>query len=57
MLIAVHRYSEGYVSLNLFTILLSDNPVAVESINEGAHHVSRRVGHQSFIQHFLDNQK
>lgn len=45
------------VMLNLFTILLSRNPVAVESINEGAHHVSRSMGHQTFIQHFLDNHK
>lgn len=39
--------------LNLFTILLSYYPVEVETVDKGAHGVSRSVSHQTFIQHFL----
>lgn len=39
--------------INVFTILLSRYPVEVESVDKGTHGISRSVGHQTFIQHFL----
>lgn len=57
----LHEQKCSYIEINLasermlkpLTFLLSNYPVEVESVYKGAHGISRSVGHQTFIQHFL----